>query len=161
MKGILVRLERPQEAIMDANKTLEFHPYSTKAILAKGEALYTMGLFENALVQFHQGWRFRADPAIKKWMKRCRDEILNTLGDPGKEYDVEKVILEINCLKIEIQPEPRKNIKKSKEKCKPRKKLTKGKMTLGKMDEDIEFLQKFLDFQVNQPVKTKLSVRHN
>ena len=90
---------------MDANKALEFNPYSTKAILAKVEALYKMGLFENALVQFHRGWRFKADPAIKKGMKRCRDEIFNTLGDPGKEYDKDihkKVIEEMNCLKIDV-----------------------------------------------------------
>ena len=66
----------------------------------------------------------------------------------------------MNCLKTENQPEPRKNMKKGKEKYKPRKKLTKGKMKLGKMNKDIEFLQKSLDFQVDQPMKTMLSVRH-
>ena len=108
---------------------MEFNPKSTKAILAKGEALYTMGLFENALVQFHRGWRFRADPAIKIGMARCRDEILNTLGDHGNDYEVdlvEKVIQEIYGLKTEKKPGPRKGLE---EKCKPRKKSTKGKMT--------------------------------
>ena len=85
------RLERPQEAMADANKALEYNNYNTKAIVAKGEALYKMGQFENALLQFHRGWRFREDPAIKIWMTRCRDEIRDTLGQIT-EYDKEGFI---------------------------------------------------------------------
>ena len=36
--------------IIDADKALEFNPYCTKAIVEKGEALFKMGHFENALV---------------------------------------------------------------------------------------------------------------
>ena len=62
---LVCRLERPEEAIFDADKALEFNPYCTKAIVEKGEALYKMGQFENALVQFHRGLRLRGDPDIK------------------------------------------------------------------------------------------------
>ena len=155
------RLERPEEAIIDASKALEFNPYSTKAIVAKGEALYKMGLFENALVQFHRGWRFRADPAIKIGMVRCTDEILNTIGDTNKEYDVaivEKVIKKMDEPKLEKKPEPRKTITKRKEKMKPKDKLDNGKLSLGKICKDEQFLQNFIDFQLSQPMKSQYTV---
>ena len=56
--------------------------------MAKGEALYSIGEFEKALVQFERGWRFRQDPAIKSGMVKCRDAIV---GTTAKEYD-EKVV---------------------------------------------------------------------
>ena len=42
-------------------------PFSTnpKALLAKGEALYTEGEFEMALVQFERGLKFRNDISLK------------------------------------------------------------------------------------------------
>ena len=159
----VLRLERPKEAIIDANKALEFNPYSTKAILAKGEALYNMGLFENALMQFQRGWKFRADPAIKIGMTKCRDVILNTLGDPNKEYDkgiVEKVIKEMEDSKLENNPKPKKKISERKEQVKSKDKFDNGKLLLGKMNEDVKFLQNFIDFQKSQTTKSKYTVRH-
>ena len=40
------RLERASEAMDDAEKALAIAPYSTKARIAKAEALYSMGQFE-------------------------------------------------------------------------------------------------------------------
>ena len=140
---------------------MEFNPHSTKAIVAKGEALYKMGLFENALVQFHRGWRFRADPAIKLGMTRCRDEILNTLGNSGKDYDldvVEKVFKQTKDLKFEKEPVPKSKNKKGKKKEKPTNNLKKEKLTLGKMNEDLVFLRNFVAVQKDQPMKTKYTV---
>ena len=85
------RLERPQEAMDDANKALEYNSLNTKAIVAKGESLYKMGEFESALVQFHRGLRLRRCPVIKRWMTRCTDEIRNTVGQI-REYDKVGVI---------------------------------------------------------------------
>ena len=39
----------------------KINKHSTKAIIAKAEALYNLGQFEKALVQFERGWRFRQD----------------------------------------------------------------------------------------------------
>ena len=88
------RLERAAEAISDANTALEINKHSTKAIVAKGEALYSIGEFEKALVQFERGWRFRQDPAIKSGMVKCRDAIIITVGTTAKQYDEKMVEVE-------------------------------------------------------------------
>ena len=88
-------MERPDEAMIDAEKALRINKYNTKAIVAKAEALYNLGHFEKALVQFERGWRMRQDPEINSGIVKCRDVILNTVGSTAKEYDadiVEKVI---------------------------------------------------------------------
>ena len=41
-------------------------------MVAKAEALYNMGEFEQALVQFERSWRVRQDPAIRNGMVKCR-----------------------------------------------------------------------------------------
>ena len=81
-------------------------PHSTKARIAKAEALYSMGQFEKvvhsvweggavtcdlslcqALVEFEKGWRLRQDPEIKTGIVKCRDVILNTVGEGRMGYD--------------------------------------------------------------------------
>ena len=81
------RLERASEAMEDAEKALVIAPYSTKARMAKAEALYSMGKFEKALVEFEKGWRIRQDPEIKTGIVKCRDVILNTVGVGALSYD--------------------------------------------------------------------------
>ena len=49
-----LRLERPKEAMEDSEKALVINPCSTKARIAKAEALYSMGNFEKALVEFEK-----------------------------------------------------------------------------------------------------------
>ena len=88
------------DAIKDAEKALQFNSHSTQALIAKAEALYNMGQFEKALVQFNRGWRVRADPDIKKGMSKCRDAIMNTIGDTEKVYDTKLVEKVINRWKI-------------------------------------------------------------
>ena len=56
-----IKLDRPQDAILDAEEALRYNKNSTKAITCKGEALYMMGEFEQALVQFERGFRVRQD----------------------------------------------------------------------------------------------------
>ena len=54
-----IKLDRPQDAILDAEEALKYNKNSTKAVTCKGEALYMMGEFEQALVQFERGYRVR------------------------------------------------------------------------------------------------------
>ena len=44
-----------QEAIVESNKVLYVAPQSVKAILAKANAFYGLGLFEKAMVQHYRG----------------------------------------------------------------------------------------------------------
>ena len=61
----LNRLERAEDAIYDADRALEQNKQSTRALVARGEALYTCGRFEAALLQFERAWKLRQDAAIK------------------------------------------------------------------------------------------------
>ena len=84
--------------MMDAEKALQINKYSMKAMLVKAEALYTLGQFEKALIQFERGWRVRQDHEINAGIFKCRDVILNTVGPNAKECDkevVEKVLQRI------------------------------------------------------------------
>jgi tetratricopeptide (TPR) repeat protein len=152
------RLERPTDAIKDTEKALVFNPESVQAIVAKGEALYNMGQFEKALVQFHKGWRVRNDPDIKKGMFKCRDAIMNILGDTDKIYEtelVEKVIKQMENLKVDKGLEIRKRRSK---KQKQKNRIDPGKHLLGKMNEDVKFLENFINFKNSQPTRTEFTV---
>ena len=123
----------------DADKALKMNKHSTKAIIAKAEALYTLGQFEKALVQFERGWRIRQDPEIKAGLVKCRDVIINTVGTADKEYDrevVEKVIKQMKEAEFD------KN--KDEKKKKVNKKKDPDQLLLGKMNEDVKFLEDFL-----------------
>ena len=132
----------------DADKALKLNKQSTKAILAKAEALYNMGQFENALVQFERGWRVRQDPEIRAGIIKCRDVIINTVGTTAKEYDrevVEKVIQEMKDMQIKKESEVEK-----KKGGKKKKKKDPDQLLLGKMNEDVKFLEDFLKTQKTQ-----------
>ena len=150
---LLIRLERAKEAISDADKALEINKHSTKAILAKGEALYSIGEFEKALVQFERGWRFRQDPAIKSGMVKCRDAIMITVGTTAKEYDekiVEMVIQQMKEGKLDLNDdEDPKVARKQKRKAAAEKKVSDKKL-LGRLNDDVVFLEKFLKTQTTE-----------
>ena len=144
-----LRLERPNEAIKDIEKALQFNPNSTQAIVAKGEALYNLGHFEKALVQFHKARRVRNDPDIEQGMLKCRNAIMSILGDNEKTYEtelVEKVIKHMEdqkaAKKVEIK---KKRSKKQKQQDKERK--DPGRHLLGRMNGDVKFLEEFINFK--------------
>ena len=151
--------------MVDAEKALRINKYNTKAIVAKAEALYNLGHFEKALVQFERGWRMRQDPEINAGIVKCRDVILNTVGSTAKEYDadiVEKVIQQMK----EIELEKKKSELEKQKAKKKNKNKTKGKkggkdpdqLLLGKMQEDVRFLEDFLKFQKSQQITTDYQV---
>ena len=132
----------------DADKALKLNKQNPKAILAKAEALYNMGQFENALVQFERGWRVRQDPEIRTGIVKCRDVIMNTVGTTAKEYDrevVEKVIQQMKDMQIKKESELEKNKGEKK-----KKKKDPDQLLLGKMNEDVKFLEDFLKSQKTQ-----------
>ena len=133
--------------MQDSEKALVINPCSTKARIAKAEALYSMGNFEKALVEFERAWRLRQDPEIKTGLVKCRDVILNTVGDgvfTNNELLVQRVIRQIKKQEIE---EKKRRDKKTKT-----KQRDSNQMILGKMQKDVEFLEDFLKFQTAQTV---------
>ena len=147
------RLERAAEAISDADRALEINKHSTKAIVAKGEALYSIGEFEKALVQFERGWRFRQDPSIKSGMIKCRDAIIITVGNSATDYDeklVEMVIQQMKEGKLDLNDETDPKVaRQQKRKAAAEKKISDKKL-LGKLNDDVVFLEKFLKTQTSE-----------
>ena len=131
----------------DSEKALAINPYSTKARIAKAEALYSMGNFEKALVEFERGWRLRQDPEIKTGLVKCRDVILNTVGEgvfSNNDLLVQRVIRQMRKQEME---EKKRRDKKTKPKGRDANQLI-----LGKMQKDVEFLEDFLKFQSTQTI---------
>ena len=147
---LYLRLERPEEAIIDAEKALYINNSSTRAIIAKAEALYNLGQFEKALVQFERGWRVRQDPEIKIGIVKCRDVILNTVGANAGEYDievVEKVIQQMKEMDIAKKNKPdTESEERSQVQEKRKAKKDPDLFVLGRMNEDVRFLEDFLKF---------------
>ena len=142
----------------DAEKALKINKYSTKAIIVKAEALYSLGQFEKALVQYERGWRVRQDPEIKAGILKCKDVILNTVGSSAKEYDkevVEKVIQQMKEIDLKEKKELEKNREEKKRKTKGKK--DPDQLLLGKMHEDVRFLEDFLKSQKSHQVHLKIT----
>ena len=152
-----IKLDRPQDAILDAEEALKYNKNSTKATTCKGEALYNMGEFEQALVQFERGYRVRQDPALRSGMVKCRDVIKRTVGDADRQYSVsvvEKAIREmarVKELEVKAELEKTKLAKQSDKKKQKAEKTPDMKKTdrqlLGKFNKDVLFLEKFITNQ--------------
>ena len=138
-------MERATEAMADAEKALVISPHSTKARIAKAEALYSMGKFENALVEFERAQRLRQDPEVKTGIVKCREVILNTVGSGAMAYDNKVFQKVIRQIKIKEKEEERKR-EEARKKKKSKKKDT-DQVILGKMQEDVEFLENFITKQ--------------
>ena len=143
-----------------------------------------------ALVHFYRAMRLRKDTEIENGMFKCRNAILNVVGgDEGLETDlgtascfwyennylifylifpVEKVvstnILLVNPAKPSLTPTVDKNKKKEnnlKKIKQKRKRSAREKIYLGQFQEDLYFLEDFVEFQkvCQQQTKTKYTVR--
>ena len=127
----------------------------------KGEALYNMGEFEQALVQFERGYRVRQDAALRAGMVKCRDVIKRTVGDAGRQYCVtvvEKAIKEMARVKeqeakaaIEKTKITSKHTEKKKQKADKTPEMKKtDRQLLGKFNKDVLFLEKFITTQTTK-----------
>ena len=111
---MLLRLNKPHEAMEDAERAKKFNPQSSCVIMAKAESFYNMGKFEMALgchklysfqtdninfvlVQYYRARKVRHDGEIESGMEKCRSAILNVVGgtldynkDIGKYFFVWK-----------------------------------------------------------------------
>ena len=93
-----------------------------------------------------QGWRLRQDPDIKTGLVKCRDVILNTVGDGvfhNNHLLLTRVIREIK--KKEMEEKRRDKKTKSRQK-------DSDLLILGKMQKDVEFLEDFLKLQSTQNI---------
>ena len=82
------------------------------------------------------------DPEIKTGIVKCRDVILNTVGVGAMNYDnkvFEKVIKQIRAKEKKEEERRREESKKKKKKSKDS-----DQVLLGKMQEDVEFLENFI-----------------
>ena len=127
-------LERAKDAMTDATKALRIKPESSRAIIARGEALYTMGEFEKGLLQFQRGWRMRPHPMMKTGLQKCKDAIANAVGPNAKEFDVELVQKVIE--REEKDKRERAGVRK--ESQDPMQLLSKKKLNLLRMKREVK-----------------------
>ncbi|XP_077171428.1 outer dynein arm-docking complex subunit 4 isoform X2 [Paroedura picta] len=79
-----LRLGDTENALKDAEASLQSDKEFTKGLYQKAEALYTMGDFEFALVFYHRGYRLR--PELQKFklgIQKCQEAIENSVGSPS------------------------------------------------------------------------------
>nr|XP_056720662.1 outer dynein arm-docking complex subunit 4 [Euleptes europaea] len=79
-----LRLGDTENALKDAEASLQNDKEFTKGLYQKAEALYTMGDFEFALVFYHRGYRLR--PELQKFklgIQKCQEAIENSVGSPS------------------------------------------------------------------------------
>ena len=117
-----------------------------------------MGHFEKAFVQYNRGWRVRNDPDIQNGMYKCKDAIVNILGDPERFSDIEFVEKVIKMLEEKYENEQKKKMKKRPRKQKIKDKKDPEKHLLGKMNDDVKFLENFINFQKTQTYQTEYTV---
>ncbi|XP_023329597.1 uncharacterized protein LOC111702216, partial [Eurytemora carolleeae] len=158
----LRRLEKSDEAKLDAEIALKINKSSTKAVVALGEAMFQLGQFEFALVQFERGLKIRMETTLKKGAEKCKDAILHSLGTRIPKYDLNVVRL---VVKERARQEKMENKAKDKnpltEEKTMRKRIKKAekekekvdKLLLGKLDTDRVFLKKFVGFENNLQIR--------
>ncbi|XP_060111652.1 outer dynein arm-docking complex subunit 4 [Heteronotia binoei] len=79
-----LRLGDTENALKDAEASLESDKEFTKGLYQKAEALYTMGDFEFALVYYHRGHRLRPEmQKFKLGIQKCQEAIENSVGSPS------------------------------------------------------------------------------
>ncbi|NXH12609.1 TTC25 protein, partial [Bucco capensis] len=79
-----LKLGDTENALKDAEASLENDKTFSKGLYQKAETLYTMGDFEFALVFYHRGHRLRPD--LEKFtlgIEKCQEAILNCIGSPS------------------------------------------------------------------------------
>ena len=135
----------------DATTALKMNPHCTKAVISRGEALYSMGQFEKGLVQFERGSRVRSDLRMKSGLTQCKDAILNAVGPNARGFDLElvgKVIKEMEDRKKaadtstqgQQQVKTRKQIRNERKRREAKRKRI-DRVLLGQVAKDATFLR--------------------
>ncbi|XP_048374198.1 outer dynein arm-docking complex subunit 4 isoform X2 [Sphaerodactylus townsendi] len=78
-----LRLGDTENALKDAEASLENDKEFTKGLYQKAEALYTMGDFEFALVFYHRGYKLQRLQKFKLGIQKCQEAIENSVGSPA------------------------------------------------------------------------------
>ncbi|XP_008504008.2 tetratricopeptide repeat protein 25 isoform X1 [Calypte anna] len=79
-----LKLGDTENALKDAEASLQNDKTFFKGLYQKAEALYTMCDFEFALVHYHRGHRLRPDQEkFKLGIEKCQEAIVNCVGSPS------------------------------------------------------------------------------
>jgi tetratricopeptide (TPR) repeat protein len=80
-----IKIGSPELSLQDAEAAIKEDPNYFKGVYQKGEALYAQGDFESALVQFHRGFKMKAEmDEFRIGIQKCREAIENSIGNPKK-----------------------------------------------------------------------------
>ena len=117
---------------------------------------------------YYRSNRLRSDPSIIRGMEKCKNAILNVV-DGEMEFNediVRGVVFEenerIRMSKILLPPEPKKKVKEVRKPqaktCEVRRRKKGTKNYLGKFEDDVCFLENFVEFQKYNVVDTEFTV---
>ncbi|XP_076851511.1 outer dynein arm-docking complex subunit 4 isoform X2 [Brachyhypopomus gauderio] len=146
-----VKLGDSENALKDAEESLQDDEGFFKGLHQKAEALYTMGEFEFALVFYHRSHKLRPElQALRLGIQKAQEAITNSVGtfssvqleNKGdlsffhKAEDLKKIRPKhvIHPLKKELRPQDQKTQKSEKT----------AKQLLGELYSDKEYLEKLL-----------------
>ena len=88
---------------------------NNKAVTAKAEAFFNSGNFEKALVQFEKANKMRKDPKTTEGLMKCRQAILNSVGQDGIVFEKDTVINAIRETEIRNKIREQRNKEKANE----------------------------------------------
>ncbi|TGZ66978.1 hypothetical protein CRM22_005049 [Opisthorchis felineus] len=153
------------KAFEDAEMALKMEPKFHKALFQKAEVLYNRGDFEFALLHYHQGYKKR--PEIQEFrlgVQKCEEAIQNALGQKTfpdmKKSEVKSASEE--SMRKDTSRQSERNTKKADSHSNqdiPLHLLPKDKArrAFGFLQDDHEYLKKFLKQEKSKKWKTKRS----
>ncbi|XP_005141151.2 outer dynein arm-docking complex subunit 4 [Melopsittacus undulatus] len=158
-----LRLGDTDNALKDAEASLQKDQTFSKGLYQKAEALYTMGDFEFALVFYHRGYRLRLEPhKFLLGIEKSQEAIINCIGAPSSIKLENKGNLcflskQAEC-KQKVQIKVAKNQKWTKNQKPARNPKTEREL-LGELYADKAYLEKLLNDKDLMESSTKQGVK--
>ncbi|XP_068118105.1 outer dynein arm-docking complex subunit 4 [Hyperolius riggenbachi] len=147
-----LKLGDPEAALRDAEASLQEDSDFFRGLYQKAEALYAMGDFEFALVFYHRGYKLRPElQEFRLGIQKAQEAIENSVGTPAavkleNKEGIEFLSKQEECKKAN-QKAPAKVQKKDpkqQKKTDPSKSQKTARQLLGKMYNDMEYLETLL-----------------
>ncbi|XP_018419377.1 PREDICTED: tetratricopeptide repeat protein 25 [Nanorana parkeri] len=143
-----LKLGDPEAALKDAETSLQDDSDFFRGLYQKAEALYDMGDFEFALVFYHRGNKLRPERQdFRLGIQKAKEAIENSVGTPEVVRDLNELELSFFHNKKAKQKAPAKVPKKDpkqQKKADPSKSQKTTRQLLGKIYNDMEYLETLL-----------------
>ncbi|XP_056404612.1 outer dynein arm-docking complex subunit 4 isoform X1 [Hyla sarda] len=147
-----LKLGDPESALKDAEASLQEDKDFFRGLYQKAEALYAMGDFEFALVFYHRGYRLRPElQEFRLGIQKAQEAIENSVGTPASVRLENKEGMaflskqeESKKAKQKAPAKVPKKDQKQQKKVDPSKSQKTARQLLGKLYNDMEYLETLL-----------------